>query len=380
MELVKTTSRIGTRSTKWDRYKKEGITDIIPLWVADMDFDCAPCIVEAIKERADKNIFGYTDVDDEVLDSIVNWEKNMHGSTITREQITMVTGIVYSFDALFKTTFKDSETVVFTPNYPPLFNKPIQNGIKVHEIVIEDNKMNCKKLEEVVSNNPNIKSIVLCNPHNPLGIAWSLEELMEVDVIAKKYDLTIISDEIHADLNLFGNKHTSIMSLPVDHKNHIVMASPTKAFNLAGMKVAYMIFGDTEIGNEYKKMAKDTGLSAINTFGIETLFTAYTNPGAITWLDNTKKYIEQNIIFLKEYLEENLPKAKFEIQQSTYLCWVDFTDYNLSEQFFAEMRRTGGVHLEHGSNFFMGVPERHYERINVACDKALLERGLMKLL
>lgn len=371
-------SRLNTSSTKWDRYlSRYQLDDVIPLWVADMDFMCPEAVEEAIISRAKHGIFGYTDVPLEALEATVQWEKRQHHIDIHQEDIIFTTGVVYAMYTAVELFVKEDEKIVVqTPVYPPFFNTPLSlNREIVYNSLIHDAEMNLTQLDEMLENDPKIKMLIFCNPHNPIGKAWSKKELYDLLTICEKHDILVMSDEIHADIVFSPHQHTSLLGVDERFNDRIILlGAPTKTFNLAGMKISYALILNKERNVAFAKAAKASGLSSINIFGYEALTAAYNHGDA--WLKECLDYISQNMIYLKEFIAQNLPLCRFEIPESTYLAWVDFSAYNLPENFQEILKFEGKVELQDGRGF---KDSDGYQRINVACPRATLEEGLNRI-
>lgn len=372
--------RKGTCSTKWDRYQSRyQLDDVIPLWVADMDFNCLPEVSEAIIRRAKHGIFGYTDPGDNCLEAIVNWEKRHHGITIQKKDIVLTTGVVYAiYTAVEMLVRPDQKVIVQTPVYPPFFNTPLSLKREVVYnplIQKEGGKMNLEELETLLKNDPSIRAMILCNPHNPLGKSWQKEELQALLEITSRYQLNVISDEIHADLVFAPHQHVSLLDIDEKYNQQIILlGAPTKTFNLAGMKISYALIVNEALRTEFAQRAKASGLSSINIFGFEALTAAYNHGDQ--WLKECLEYIHQNLIWLKQYLDANLPECRYSIPEATYLAWVDFSAYPIPDNFQEILKYEGGVELQDGCGFKDSLG---FQRINAACPRATLEEGMNRL-
>lgn len=373
-------SRLNSNSTKWDRYKKQGIEkDVIPLWVADMDYNCLPEVQEAIVQRAKHGIFGYTDASEECIQSIIDWEKRHHQLDIQKENIVFATGVVYAIGTAVELLVKkDEKVIVLPPVYPPFFNVPSSLSKEVVYsplIKKEEWEIDYDGLEKMLQADPKIKMLIFCNPHNPVGRCWSKEELRKLLEITHRYGITVVSDEIHGDLILEPYHQTSMLG--VDEKynqNIIVLAAPTKTFNLAGLKISYALIKNEQLRADFAKLAKSSGLSSINIFGYEALTAAYNHGDQ--WLKECLDAIQDNFIWLKNFLEENLPLCKFEIPQATYLAWVDFSGYNIPDNFQALLKEEAYVELNAGAPF---KAPASFQRINCACPRSTLEEGMKRI-
>ena len=370
-------SRIGTKCTKWDRYESRyQINDVIPLWVADMDFECPKEVSEAIIKRASHPIYGYTDPSNDCIHAIINWEKRHHGIDILKDEIVFTTGVVYAIYTAIETFLKEDEKVmVMTPVYPPFFNIPnTLNREVVYNPLLDNGNIDLIKMEEYLKNDSKIKMLIFCNPHNPIGKSWTKNELNEMLEIAYKYKLLVISDEIHADLT-FKHQHISMLNVDKKYNDQILLlGAPTKTFNLAGMKISYAIIPNKQICEQFAKNAKASGLSSINIFGYEACSAAYKYGDE--WLDKCLNYIYDNMVWLKQYLNKNLPKCKFEIPEATYLAWVDFSEYHLPDNFTEILKFEGHVELQDGKGF---KDSDYFQRINCACPRSTLVEGMDRI-
>lgn len=378
----KAQSRLGSSCTKWDRYaSRYHMDDVIPLWVADMDFECLPQVEEAIIRRAKHPIYGYTDPSQELLSAIIDWEKRQHGIDVKREDIILNTGVVYGFYTLIDMLVKqDEKVIVQNPVYPPFFNTPKSLGREVifNSLRYEEDgcHMDIEGFETLLQDHPEIRMFIMCNPHNPTGQCHTLEEINSVMELCCRYNVWVVSDEIHADIIMPHHKHISAYACNSAYHDHLILlGSPTKTFNLAGLKISYAIVKQHELQKEFAAMAKANGLSSINIFGMEALIAAY-NHGDI-WREECCAYIYDNFCYLKDFIANNMPKVNFEIPQSTYLAWLDFSAYDVPDDMAERLKFEGHVELQAGIGF--GEAYRKYQRVNVACPRSILEEGMKRV-
>lgn len=378
----KLTNRLNTSSTKWDRYvQRDNITDVIPLWVADMDFETVPEVTDVIIKRAKHSIFGYTDADDSVFEAICGWESRHHGVNLTKDNIILNTGVVYGLYQIIELLLtKNDKIIVQSPVYPPLFKTPLglSRDVVFNELVREGThySIDLQDFEDKIKENPEIKMYIMCNPHNPIGHCYTLEEINKIFDICHKYNLWIVSDEIHADIIMPGCKHYSaLQSEDKYHDKLIVLGSPTKTFNLAGLKISYALTKNSNFQKIFATEAKASGLSSINIFAFEAIKACYTYGDR--WLEECIQYINDNFLYLDNYLKANLPKIKFKIPESTYLGWLDLSEYNLSDDFVSRLKIEAKVEFQSGSGFNKKYDK--FIRINVACHRSTLEEGLNRL-
>lgn len=369
-------NRCGTNCIKWDEEKD----DIIPMWIADMDFACLPEITQSIALRTEHPVLGYTFADEQLFDSIIEWQKRHHDVELTKDNIILNTGVVYALYLLISLFVKEDEKIIVQPPvYPPFFNTPAQLNREVvfSPLINKDNEwlMDFVGFEKSLANDPKIKMYILCNPHNPTGKCYSKDDLRKIADICKKYNILLVSDEIHGDLIMPCGKHTSIMNCVDDYSNVVMLASPTKTFNIAGLKISYMVTKDKKIAEIFGKQAKASGLSSINIFAMEALKAAYTYGDQ--WLEQCVEYIYNNFIFLDNYLKENIPQISFSIPDGTYLGWLDFSQLDIEGNLNLRLKNEAKVQLNDGFGFYQ--PCNNYQRINVACPLDTLKKGLDRI-
>jgi cystathionine beta-lyase len=385
-DFDKIVDRIGTDSVKWDfrttcspKAQKDGL----PLWVADMDFECADPIIKALHDRVDHKIFGYSSNNsDEYFDAFCNWYKRRFGWEIDRKSVVFAPGVVPALAILVRILTNPGDGVIIQrPVYYPFTNKIEKNDRKVvnNSLIYEDGtyKMDCDDLEEKAKD-PKNKVLILCSPHNPVGRVWSEDELRRVVDICKKHDVWIVADEIHSDLVRKGIKHTPIQLLCDDYKDKIVTCiAPSKTFNLAGMQLSNIIINNAELKKKYlDEVVATGGVNSPNPFAIVSTVAAYNE--SEDWLDELNDYLDKNIDFIKEYLENNIPKAKLIYPEGTYLVWIDLTTYGLSEVELEDlMFKKANILLDEG--YIFGKEGIGFERINAACPKSILEECLIRM-
>ena len=377
-ELV---DRHNTHAIKWEKYdENSNLKDCIPLWIADMDFNVCDEIKDAIIKRANHQVYGYTSPSDEFYDAIITWQKNKNNLNITKDSIILSTGVVYSYYQIINTLLKDDEKIIITtPAYPPFYNVPSGMKREVVECPLKQDGINYKfdfeLFEKLIKEDNKIKLFNLCQPYNPLGFEYTLDELNKLCDICHKYGVYVLSDEIHSDLMLYGNKHISALNVNDAYKDMLITTfSPTKTFNIAGIKVSYAIVPDQKLCTTIKDSFHTSGCSDVNIFGLEALIAGYKY--GTEWLEDLLKYIGDNFNFVDDYLKNNLPKVKFKVPTCTYLGWLDLSDYNLPENFQELLMKEAKVEFNPGSSFKW---DYKYLRINVACPRAQLKEGLNRL-
>ncbi|GGD42200.1 cystathionine beta-lyase [Malaciobacter pacificus] len=372
--------RKNTNCAKWDGLDKYfGYEDLNPLWVADMDFKTPSFINDAIIKAANNSIYGYSIVSDELLNSIVSWQKNQHNWEINKEEIFMTNGVVPSYSACIE-AFSDigDEVIVQTPIYPPLYKCVTQNNRKV--VVNElknDNGYYSMDFEDLKSKITNkTKILALCSPHNPVGRVWNKEELKQLAQICIDNNIIIIADEIHSDITF--KKFTPIASINEEIANQtLTLNSAGKTFNIAGLNTSYAISKNLSILGKFKKEAIKREINSVNFFGLIATQAAYEN-GA-NFVKQLNEYLKLNIEFAKNYLEKNNSKIKFYIPEATYLLWLDFKNTNLSHNEIKNKLLTKAkVALNDGVSF--GSNGNNHFRLNVAVNQNALEIALNQML
>jgi len=370
--------RQNTDSIKYDLRKLIfGREDVLPMWVADMDFRTPDFIIESIRDRLNHPVLGYTLEPSGMNAAIIDWLRTRHQWDIRNEWIVAGPAVVPSMAVLVHAfTDPGDEVIVQKPVYFPFFrtitnhnrhilNNPLINRNGRYEMDLDD-------LKEKIT--PRTKMIFLCNPHNPGGRVWSEEELKSLADICLENNILIISDEIHADLVLFGNKHISIASISADiAKNTITCMSSSKTFNTAGLASAYVIISNLKHRRIYKEKLNDFHLNIGNVAGMYAQEAAYLK-GA-EWLDQLLNYLEGNINYMEDYLHQNLSDIKVMKPEGTYLVWMDFRNTNIdSKKLKKFIIDEAGLGLSDGLLF--GEEGSGFQRLNVACPRSVLKKGL----
>lgn len=373
-------NRKNTNCAKWDGLKKYfGYEDLNPLWVADMDFKTPSFINDAIIDATKNASYGYSIDSDGLYQSIINWQKNQHNWQINKEDIYMINGVVPAYSACIEAFSEEGdEVIVQTPIYPPLFKCVNANNRKVlvNELKKDENgyyTMDLEDLEKKIT--PKTKILALCSPHNPVGRVWSKDELEKLANICLKYNITIVSDEIHSDITF--KKFTPLASISKEIANQtIILNSAGKTFNIAGLNCAYAISKNEEILDKFKKIAQKREIQSINFFGYVATKAAYDN-GAL-FVEELKNYIMENIVFTKNYLKENNVNIDFHIPEATYLLWLDFSKFDLLHEEIKELLLTKAkIALNDGVSF--GNNGNKYFRLNCALSKNALNTALNQL-
>ncbi|GIM44829.1 cystathionine beta-lyase [Collibacillus ludicampi] len=373
--------RIGTNSSKWDyREKIFGTEDVLPLWVADMDFPCPPCVVEAIIKRAQHPIYGYPGKPREFYAAAVHWLKRRFGVDVQPEWMATVPGVVPGIHiAIEAFTNPGDKVVVQPPVYHPFFRAIRNRGRQIVEnpLMEKDGRyyMDFADLREKIDERT--RMLILCSPHNPVGRVWERDELLELADICMKNDIIIISDEIHSDLVYEKGKHIPLFSLSPEISNHcITFISVSKTFNLAGLFTSIAFTENPKILRELKMAIHKASMEDINLFGIEALIAAY-NEGE-DWLEELLLYLKGNAEYISNFLRERIPQVKMQVPEGTYLGWMDFRELGLRGEELKEfIIRKAKLGLNDGMMF--GAQGEGFQRINFACSRKTLEEAMLRL-
>lgn len=369
-------NRRNTYSMKWDVEEQE-----LPMWVADMDFQTAPEIQAVILERAAHGIFGYSIVPEEWYQAYVNWWKQRHDFAMEKEWLVFCTGVVPAISSVVrKLTTVGENILVQTPVYNIFFHSIVNNGRNILEnpLKYEGNTywMDFEDLEQKLSD-PQTTLMILCNPHNPVGRIWTREELRQVDKLCRKYDVTVISDEIHCDLTSPNQEYVPFASVSKSgRKNSITCIAPTKAFNLAGLQTGAVLVPEPNLRHKVWRGMNTDELAEPNSFAIEAAIAAFTKGDA--WLDALRDYIQKNKNFVEDFLKKEIPQIKQISSQATYLLWLDCREIQgYTSRFTQYLREHTGLYLSEGSQY--GEGGKSFIRMNIACPQSQLEDGLKRL-
>lgn len=373
--------RKGTDSVKWDHtalMADDLSPKTIPLWIADMDFQCPTPIIEALHARVDHKIFGYTSYhNDDYMTSIVNWMQKRFDWIIDRQCIFLTQGVVEAIDLIIKLYTHSGEGIIIQePVYYPFKEKIIGNNrVVINNNLICDNGKYYMDIEDLRqrAENPKTTMMILCSPHNPVGRVWSKAELQDVITICHKNNVLLVSDEVHFDIVRKNMTHTTLGSLD-HHSKIIVCTSPSKSFNLAGMKCSNVIIKHEALQEKWRKTYGE--FPTVNPLSMIAAKAAYEH--CEDWLDQLNQYIDQNIDFAMQFITQYLPKAKCVRPEGTYLLWIDFTDYERDPILLDEkLRHEAKVLLDPG--YLFGEAGRGYQRINLSCPRSLLEDALKRI-
>lgn len=381
-EFNKVYNREQTKSLKWDNVQTVFNTDdILPMWVADMDFKAPDAVNEALKERAEHGIYGYTIIDNAIKDNVTNWLHNRHQFNVTNNDLIFSPGVITSLHTVINTlTEKNDKILVQMPVYTPFFNLIRDNDRQVieNELVYDGTAYTIDFADFEAKLQEGVAAFMLCSPHNPVGRVWTKEELEKIATLCIEYDVLILADEIHADLIFKSHQHIPIASLSEEiSKRTITFMSPTKTFNLAGLQASYMIVTDRTYRNKLTKQMGTQGFNTLNTMGIIALNAAYES--GLPWLEQLLDVIEENKDYAKQRLEtETNNKLKVIDSEGTYLLWIDCQQLELTDKALQDfMIQEAKVGLNAGSSY--GKPGEQFMRLNLACPKSTLEEGINRI-
>ncbi len=369
-------NRKNTASLKWDVAENE-----LPMWVADMDFQTAPEIREAIEQRAAHGVFGYSVIPDEWYDAYTGWWKKRHGFEMDKDWLIFCTGVIPAISSIVrKITTPAENVVIMTPVYNIFFNSVLNNGRRVLENkLVYDGKsyhIDFDDLEKKLAD-PQTTLMILCNPQNPAGIIWDRETLAKIGELCFKYRVPVISDEIHCDLTDPDCSYVPFASVSEECRNNsITCIAPTKAFNIAGLHTAAVSVPDPYLRHKVCRGLNTDEVAEPNAFAISAAAAAFTK--GEKWLDELREYIYENKKYAESYISEHIPQIKPLPEKATYLMWLDITDTGGSSSQLAEfIRRETGLYLSDGKAY--GGDGEHFLRMNIACPRSVLKDGLERL-
>ncbi|WP_417067777.1 MalY/PatB family protein [Niveibacterium terrae] len=370
--------RRGSDCTKWDSAPDPRV---LPMWVADMDFRTAPAVISALEKRARHGVFGYAKVPAAYFDAITLWFARRHGFAFSGEWLLPTTGVVPALSAIIQALTEPGDGVIIqTPVYNCFFSsiRNLRCTAVVNELVYRDRTytIDFADLERKAAD-PKTKLLLLCNPHNPVGRAWTREELTRVGEICLKHGVIVVSDEIHCDLVHPGHRHIPFAAIREEFLLHSVScSSPSKAFNLAGLQVANILAADEGLRQKIDKALNVNEVCEISPFAIDALIAAYTD--GEEWLEELKRYLQGNYGYLRNFFARHLPQFPVLPLEATYLVWVDCSALKLPSQRIAEMLLDDQrLWINPGSMY--GSCGEGFIRINIACPRSLLVDGLARL-
>jgi cystathionine beta-lyase len=367
--------RRGTNSYKWDSAPK---ADMLPMWVADMDFRTAPAVQEALRQRVEHGIFGYTHVPQAYFEAAIHWFQRRHNWTIKKDWMLYTSGVVPALSAIIKALTTPGDRIVLqTPVYNCFFSSVRNNGCEaVFNPLLREGatyRIDFDDLERKVSD-PRVRLMLLCNPHNPVGRVWKREELERIGDLCLRNGVTVISDEIHCELTYPGHDYTPFASLSTEFRQHsVTCVSPTKAFNLAGLQIANIIVDNPEWKKRIDKAININEVCDVNPFGVVATIAAY-NHGE-EWLDELRTYLYDNFRYMQDFCRKQMPQFPITDLEGTYLVWMDCSVLGkTSEELEELLKEKARLWLNAGSMY--GSELEGFMRWNIACPRAVLADGL----
>lgn len=382
MNFNRKINRQQTQSVKYDLIETlNKPEDTIPMWVADMDFSAPPQVIEALVKRAEHGVFGYSEIDERYCQAVIDWFQTRFNWLIERDTLVTTPGIVYAINTAIRALTKKGDAILIQePVYNP-FKCAIENNNRqtvVNPLVFRENRyhIDFDDFENKIKSE-NVVAFILCTPHNPVGRVWQEEELKRIKEICQRYDVLILSDEIHCDFVYPPNAHRIFETVNPDYVHRIItMTSPSKTFNLAGLQGSNIIIPDEALRCAFKKEMEKQGSAHLNAMSITATIAAY-EEGA-PWLEDLLEYLQENIALTQRFLEKELPEIRLIPPEGTYLLWLDFKGLGLSNQEIAErLEQRCRLWLNAGSQYGAGG-EGHW-RLNVATSRANLEEALRRL-
>lgn len=369
-------NRRNTSSLKWDVKENE-----LPMWVADMDFKTAPTIIDALRKRIDQGVYGYTLIPDEWYSAIIDFYKTRHNFEIKKEWLVFSLGVVPTISSsVRKMTSENDNIVVLSPVYNIFYNSIINNKRNVLEVELKydgDNySIDYKKLEEALSNEKTTM-LIFCNPHNPVSKIWNKEDLIKVGALCKKYNVVVLSDEIHSEIVRPNFSYTPFISVSEENLNNTIMAfSPTKPFNMAGIQTSVICIPNEELRKKVVRQINTDEVAEPNVLSCIATIAAYKD--SLDFLDELREYLFSNRDFASEYIKKEIPELKLLNGDATYLLWINIDRLNSdSETFASYLREKTGLIITAGKEY--SGDGDHFIRMNVACSKKVLLDGLNRL-
>ncbi len=375
-------NRKNTNSLKHDFALERGKTaDILPLWVADMDFPTVPEVTEALVKASQHGIFGYTEVKEDYFKVLRSWFSSHYHWDIERKWLVKTPGVVYAIAMAIRAFTNINDAVLIQkPVYYP-FSETIESNERIlinNPLVYKDGKyhIDFADFEEKIIKHQ-VKLFILCNPHNPVGRVWTKDELIQLGDICVKHNVLVVSDEIHADFIYPGHEHLVFANLKPEYSHRtITCTAPSKTFNLAGLQVSNVFIGNSKLKYAFKAEIVKSGYSQLNTMGLIACQAAY--EFGDTWLNELKEYLFNNLQLVRSYLEEHIPDVKLIEPEGTYLVWIDFSGLNLSEEELEDLIvNKAKLWLDAGTMF--GAEGLGFQRINIACPRETLALALKQL-
>ena len=375
-------NRKGTNCIKYDFVKEYGKKeDVLPLWVADMDFQTAQPIRDRLGKILEHGLFGYSDVKEEYFRAVTGWYRKRFGWETEKEWMVQTPGVVFALSIAVRAFTREGDAVLIQPPvYYPFFRSVEHNNRRIVtnslELAEGHYEINFEDFESKIVEHQ-VKLFLLCSPHNPVGRVWKEWELNKLASICQKHQVLIVTDEIHSDFTYPGYTHRMLADVcPWYQDSIITCTAPSKTFNLAGLQASNIFIPNPELRELFRKEMQKIGYSHLNLMGMAACQAAY--EGGEEWLDQLKDYLTGNLAYVREYLKRELPVLKLIEPEGTYLLWVDFRELRLSEAELEHLiAEEAGLWLDAGSMF--GMEGKGFERINIACPRSILEKALQQL-
>ncbi len=371
--------RRGTNSEKWDSAAMQKIDDLLPMWVADMDFKSPEFIVNALKKRLEHHVLGYSFREEEYEQVVANWQNKRNGWDVDPQWVTFSPGVVASLSiSILAFTDIGDKVVVQTPVYHPFFHIVEDNDrvLLKNTLIPRDGiyTMDFVDLESHFKNGA--KVFVLCSPHNPIGRVWNEKELTILVDLCEKHDVLILSDEIHSDLIFNNHKHIPIGLFKKAQERSVTSFSPSKTFNIAGLASSAVIIPNETLRKKYLEKINAIHILDGNMFGNIAITAAYRH--GEEWVEQLKSYLWSNIVFVKNYVNEYLPKVKIIEPEASFLIWLDFSAYGLTNsQLQYRLLKHGKIRLNDGSLYRDGG--EGFFRLNIGCSLTTVKEGLSRI-
>ena len=360
---------------KWD-FQKD--INNLPFWIADSDYPTAPIVSSELEKVSKIGAYGYNQVPDDFFESVINWYKKRYSSKVLKDWIIPSTGVVLEIRILLDAITKENDGIILqTPVYHAFHHliNGMNRKIIENKLIRKDNhySIDYDNLEDLFKKG--YKVLILCSPHNPVGRIWNKEEIEKVIVLAKKYDVFVIIDEIHSDLNVINKKFTSGIDFEPIYNNMAVCNAPSKAFNLAGLGVSYIIIPNENVRTLYQKQVDREFLNGPTVFGYSAMISAYSYGDE--WIDAQNEYLSNNYQYLKEYLNKELKEVVVSNLEGTYLVWLDFSYTNFKTNELLKKCNESGLTVSGGVDFCKDYES--FIRFNIACPFSQLKEGLERL-
>ena len=358
--------------------KIAGIDDLIPMWVADMDFKSPPEVINCLVEQAGRCVFGYPEADESYDKALVGWYKRRYDWEVDPKTVLKISGVVLAIsDAICALTKVNDSILIFEPLYGPIARAVKGNGrnLVVSDLVRKGSRyeIDFEDFENKIRDN-DVKMLIFCNPHNPVGRVWTREELLIVGDICLRNNMTIVCDEIHADFVYSGHKHIPIASLSDELKKiTVTCTSATKSFNIAGIQAANIVISDDSMRRAVDKYSLTTGAYGLNIMGLVATRAAYTYGDK--WMDELNVYLESNLLLVKSRLAGT--KLKVTDTEGTYLVWIDATELGVEDPYKFFLNR---AHIRFSDGLFFSKKASQFIRMNIACPRSVVSEALDRML